>query len=357
MVCILLNGCSSLILVVGTILLPSSVPSLQKILTEKFYMAETKEPKVVTGDDKETVVAQMRETLLRLVPTLGEKKNPIKPEEYFSGKWIAPCFWTPRKEEFGGKPWLDDALFIFAQNRKFDFTSGAKRFFKFNQAAFATGVVSLDEIPRDVMAILGPLAAYYMSPTLDGQGRPVVYLSCNYFGWDHMTTKGAQRAHIWLFWQWATMWGDLSNTRGISFIMCFKGMSMSQCKTDFETWMNKMFTECLPTKISAMYMCYEPFWFGNLMWPWVAMSLKKKVKDRVVWLGDKPEKVGARYLLSAFKLTQGEADPKDLRAEIPVELGGTYSINPETCDAYFRGKWKISEEAIPDGCFPPPKKK
>ena len=306
---------------------------------------------------REEVAAAMKEKLLTLLPKLQEKKNPIKPEEYFTEKWIAPCFWTARKEEFGGKPWLDDALFIFAHSRGFDYESGAKRFFKFNQVAFPTGVVSLDEMAEDIATTLGAMGTYVMPDQLDEKGRCVCCLTMSNVSWDNMTVKACQRAHIWLFWQWATMWGTVAQTKGISFVMCMKGMTMSQIKPEFENWCNKVFMECLPTKIAAMYMSYEPFWFGNIMWPMMKLGMKKKLKERVVWLGDKPEKVGPRYLESAYCVPKGQEDTKNFRAVIPVEMGGTYNLTIENGDAYFRGKWKVSDETVPEGCAPPPKKK
>jgi len=295
----------------------------------------------------------MRKELLELCPTF-DKKKPIDSEEYFSENYIAPCFWVPRKAEYGGKPWLDDALFIFAHSRAFDYKSAAKRFFKFNAVAYSTGIVSLDEIPPDVLHTCITMAGYTMSPTLDAHGRPVVYMTCGYYDWNKMTILGAQRAHVWLFWQWCLLWGDAALTKGISFVMCFKGVNDSQRNLTFHRWCCEVFFDCLPTKIAAMYVSHQPFWFGNIVWPVLKMSLKAKMLARVHWLGTKDKHASAKYLTEAFKIDDDsdESYITKVRLSIPVELGGSLQITPETTETYFRGNWQLSDEDVPEGTMP-----
>ena len=332
---------------------------------------------------RKEVILGMKAKLLAMLPTLQDKSDKkkngvIDPEKYFSEKYIASCFLNPRKPEFGEEPWLDDALYIFALSRGFDYESASRRFFKFNKGIYSCGLQSLDEIPEDVLRTNREASCFAMTEDLDALGRPVIYMTCTHWKWDNMSVLAAKRHQAWLFWQWSTMWGEASQTKGISFVMICKGFHMAQVKKEFEDWCQAIFMGCLPLKFAAMYLCYEPFVFRNIVWPLMSLGMKKKLKERVVWLGSNEEKVCPRYLEMAYRLppaplesapgaedSHGSAattEPQNplllrVQAEVPVEMGGRYILDPDSTDAAFRARWKVSDEEVPEGCKPPPKKK
>ena len=279
----------------------------------------------------------------------GKEKDRIDPQTVLTEKYMPQCWLKPRADT--GNLWLEEAMFMFAHSRGFDYDSAAKRMLKFAKVAKEVDMSELDTMDADVADCLGQ-GCWYISPHPDVKGRPCCYVMCKHVNWKHLTVKQMQRASLWILWRLAMTFAPVPQQLGVSFFFCMHDFSMFQCKMEFETWITKVMQDMMPMKFSILYSCYEPFWFANMMYPWVKSAIKPKMRDRIHWLGNKEANIRHKILELSFDQKDMSAVDGSILASIPSELGGTMKFDPKLVDAEIRKRYGVTGVNLPAATTP-----